>query len=433
LNATITSGVVAWVLAALCGYLFLRRTLYNLLDPLLIVNIAIPFSAALLAVLCTTEVVSWDKFTLFAVVLLTYLVGGRAASAFFGRESFRQTIGTVLSSIRESEVSAVVVITVAITLVVAVLGVQAGAEGDARFAFSRLFRPILLVQNGLFLFSLVLLLAPKVPAPRAWLWILLLLVLSIPFSGKSVLLPAVFWFGIKLYVQRSRVRLRTVLWSLLVVVLGVTIMGLLAYRTSSAATAILLFTNRLWMSGDVYIFAYQRDALASIHSNYPVSFLAYVMHPITSLAGIRGYDKPLGSMLASEVAGDDILTGPNPQLPVVLDYFFPDTYTAILPLAFVTGFLVIGIRPLGMFIASRARNRYAGLGGIVAAIFAPAAGFLDTSLVVIALVGIVAATVLLVVIELLRPGSRAPPSQSNRQAAYISPASPPHISPTSTS
>jgi hypothetical protein len=128
-----------------------------------------------------------------------------------------------------------------------------------------------------------------------------------------------------------------------------------------------------------------------------------VMHPITSLVGVRGYDKPLGAMLASEYVRDDVLTGPNPQMPVILDYFFPENYVAAVPIALATGFLVIGIRPLGMFIARRSRSRYVRIGGIVAAIFAPVAGFLDTSLVVMAIVGIIAAAGVLVLMELLRP------------------------------
>jgi hypothetical protein len=400
---SITIGTLTWCVTALCCYIFLRRTVYNLLDPLVVVNIAIPFSAALLAVLCSTQLVTWDKFTMFCAVLLAYLAGGRAVAAFFGRESFRQTIAAALADIRQSEATAVLVITVAVTLVVAALGVQEGAEGDARLAFGRLFRPIILIQNGLFLFSLVLLLARSIPPARAWLWLVLLVVLSIPFSGKGVLVPVIFWLGIKLYLQRVRIGVGTAVWSLVLILVGVAIMGAIAYNTSSLGTAFLLFTNRLWMSGDVYIFAYQRDALTSIHNNYPVSFLSYVLHPITSLVGVRGYEKPLGAMLASEVMRDDVLTGPNPQLPVVLDYFFPDTYAAMLPLAFATGFMAIGLRPLGMFIAGRSRSRYVRIGGIVAAIFGPVAGFLDTSLVVIALVGIVAATVPLVLMELLRP------------------------------
>lgn len=403
LTDTIAIGAVTWVLTALCCYLFLRRTLYNLLDPLSIVNVAIPFSAALLAVLCSTELVSWDKFILFCAVLLAYLAGGRIVAAFFGKETFRQTISATLADIGQREVTAVLVITVAVTFVLAALGLQAGAEGDARLAFGRLFRPIILIQNGLFFFSLVLLLARGMPTARAWLWLVLLVVMSIPFSGKGVLVPVIYWLGIKLYLQRIRIGVRTAVWSLLIIMVGVVIMGAIAYNTSSLGTAFLLFTHRLWMSGDVYIFAYQRDALITVHSNYPVSFLSYVMHPITSLVGVRGYDKPLGAMLASEVMRDDVLTGPNPQLPVVLDYFFPESYAAILPLAFATGFLAIGIRPLGMFIARHSRSRYVRISGIVAAIFAPGAGFLDTSLVVIALVGIVAATGVLVLMELLRP------------------------------
>jgi hypothetical protein len=403
LTDTILIGTSAWAIAGLCYYLFLRRTIFNLLDPLLVVNIGVPFSAALLAVLCATELVPWDKLTLFAMVLLAYLVGGRVAAAFFGRESFREAIGTALAGIREREATAVLVITVGVTLIVGVLGLQAGAEGDSRLAFGRLFRPIILIQNGLFLFSLVLLLARSMPSPRAWLWVVLLTVLSVPFSGKGVLVPVILWLGIKLYMGRARIGVGTAILSLLFIMAGVAVMGAIAYKTSNLAAAFLLFTNRLWMSGDVYILAYQRDALEAVHANYPVSFLSYVLHPITSLVGVRGYEKPLGAMIASEVMHDDVLTGPNPQLPVLLDYFFPESYGAILPLAFVTGFLVIGIRPLGMFIARRSRSRYVRIGGIVAAIFAPGAGFVDTSLVVMALVGIAAATAVLVLMELLRP------------------------------
>jgi len=407
LTGLIEVGAFAWLVAALCCYLFLRRAIFNLLDPLVLVNVSIPFSAALLTVLCVTDVVSWDKLTLFSLVLLAYLVGGRVAAAFFGRESFRNAISATLGDIRESEVHAVLIITAGVTFILAVLGLQAGAQGDERLAFGKLFRPILLIQNGLFLFSLVLMLARNMPRGRVWLWLILLIALSIPFSGKSVLLPAVFWLGAKLYLDRIHINFRTAVLSLFLIIAGVTLMGTLAYRTNPLA-GLLLFTNRLWMSGDVYILAYKGDALAAIHGNYPVSFLAYIMHPITSLVGIRGYEKPLGSMIASEVMHDDLLTGPNPQLPVVLDYFFPDNYAASLLLAFVTGLLIIGIRPLGMSIARRARSRYVRVGGLVAAIFTPATGFLDTSLAVIALVSVVSATVILVAIELLRSAVSSP-------------------------
>ena len=425
----VIDGAVAWLLAALVCYVFLRRIVYNVLDPLVITNVAIPFSAALLAVLCSTDLVAWDKLTLFCAVLLAYLVGARCAGAFFGRARFRETILGALEGISENQVVATLVVTVLITAMLGALGIALGAEGDERLSFGKLFRPLLLVQNGLFLCSLVLLLAPSVPKPRAWLWLILLTALSVPFSGKAVLLPAVFWVGLRLYLQQRRIRLRTIFWSVLAIAAGVTVMGVLAYSTTSPAAAFLLFTNRLWMSGDVYIFAYQRDTLASTHADYPVSFASYVLHPLTSLVGLRGYDKPLGSMLASEVMHDDLLTGPNPQLPVVLDFFF-DNYAAIAGIALLTGFLVIGIRPLCAHLASTSRSRYVRIGSLAAAIFAPGAGFLDTSLVVMALVGIIAATGLLVALELTWT---APPRPSITPDENRSRGSPQHTLPTSTS
>jgi hypothetical protein len=120
-----------------------------------------------------------------------------------------------------------------------------------------------------------------------------------------------------------------------------------------------------------------------------VAFIPYMLHPITSLVGIRAYTQPLGAALASQVTGQDALTGPNPQLPVLIDFFFPDSRITSCAVAFVIGYLVIGLRPLGVAL-QRFRARFLRLGTMVAAIFAPAPGFLDTSQVLIAVIGIAA-------------------------------------------
>jgi hypothetical protein len=400
-EAGVIAAIIAGILAALICYAFLRRATYNLFDPLIVTNISIPLSAALLAALCSTELVTWDKLWLFAAVLLAYLLGARVVSAFFGRETLRQAIIDTLSAIRRNEINVILTVTVSLTLALAVLGLQAGAQGDARQEFGRIFRPALLFQNGLLLSSLILLLSPKLPRITVAAWLTALIVLSVPFSGKAVLFPVLYWFGVKLYLERRAITVRAGIGMTLVVLIGVAAMGLVAYGTSSATSAFLLITNRFWMSGDVYIYAYQANGLDAVRDNYPVSFLAYMMHPITSLVGMRAYDKPLGSMLASQVMRADLFTGPNPQLPVVIDYFFPGQLGAALVVAFAVGFLVIGIRPLGMMLARKTRNRYLRLGGIVAVVFGPAAGFLDTSQVLIALAGIVASCAFLIVLDLL--------------------------------
>jgi hypothetical protein len=402
----VSAAIVAGLATALVCQLLIRRLVYNLFDPLLVVNISLPFSAALLAFLCDAELIAWDRFWYFAAILLAYLFGGRVIGAFFGRDDFREAVDEALADMRPNEINVILTLTVGLTLVLAVLGLQAGAGGDARQDFARVFRPMLLFQNGLLLFALVLLLSSQVSRMALLGWLTALVVLSIPFSGKSVLFPVLYWFGVRLYLQRRSITLATGASMVLLVLSGVAFMGLLSYGASSASGAFLLITNRFWMSGDVYIFAYQSNGLDAVRGNYPVSFFAYMMHPITALVGIRAYDKPLGSMLASEVMRDDVLTGPNPQLPVVLDYFFPDQLAAGLCLAFVIGLLVIGVRPLGLTLACRTSPRFLRLGGIVAAIFAPSAGFLDTSQVMISLVGIAGACGFLVALDLLMTRSR---------------------------
>lgn len=392
-------AALAWLISALLCYGFLRKAALNFLDPLILAALSIPFSAALLAVLCFTGLVPWDKLILFAVVLCTYLLGARLVSAFFSRESFRKAVGGVFLNIRQNEATTFLIITTLTTLVLAVLGVQANAQGDARQEFGRLFRPLVVFQNGAFLFSLVLLLSPKLPASKATAWAFVLVALSIPFSGKSVLLPLVYWFGLRLFLQERSLSLRVSVGLFLLFILGVGTMGLLAYGVTNLGEVFVLFTERLWLAGDVYIYAYQQDALSSIRASYPVSFLSYMMHPISSLVGVRAYEKPLGAMLSSEVTGENLFTGPNPQLPVLLDFFFPNTFAAPFLNAFIIGGLVLGFRPLGIAL-SRSRSRYVRLGGIVSAIFCPVAGFLDTSQVLISLVGILVCTLLGITLEI---------------------------------
>jgi hypothetical protein len=400
LEHTLIVGGGAWIVSALIYWAGMRKVILNVFDPLVVAGISVAFSAALLAVLCDTGLVSWDKFVLFSLALCAYLLGARFAGAFFSQESFRDAIHAAVSQISRLEINVVLLATVAATLVLAILGIQQEAAGDARQDFAKAFRPLVILQSGLFVLALVLLLSPKLSRSRKALWLSALVILSIPFSGKAVLIPVVLWFGLKLFLERKTVTLRVAVLGLVVVFASVGLMGVLAYGVSGLAGSLFLLTNRMWMSGDVYIYAYQLDALASIRSSYSVSFLSYMLHPVTALVGIRGYDKPLGSVMASEVAGREILTGPNPQLPVVLDFFFPEQLLMSIPVAFVIGLLVIAVRPMALALA-HSRSRYVRLGGITAAVFCPSAGFLDTSQVLMALVGILAVTAAGVGVEML--------------------------------
>jgi hypothetical protein len=393
-------GAAAGVAYALLCYIFLRPLSYSLLDPLIIVAVSIPLSAALLAVLCVIEVVDWSKLVLFSVILLAYLCGARMVAAMFSAETFHRRITAALASIRAGEITTVLLLTVAITAVLGGMGLSAGAGGDARFAFARSYRPLIVLQSGLFLFSLVLLLSPRLTRSQVLLWLLALVALSIPFSGKSIVVPVLYWYGLRRFLSRRTVSLRVIAATTVLVFGGASLMGLLAYGTHSIRDLIILLGLRVWNAGDVYILAYQMGGLERVHGTYPVHFIPYVLHPLTSLVGVRAYDRPLGAMLTTAVSGTSSFGGPNPQLPVLLDYFFPGDMGVSVIIAFLLGAMILAIRPLGLILAT-SRSRFLSIGVIAAAIFCPGTGFLDMSLGLIALIGIVAATVGAVGAEIL--------------------------------
>jgi hypothetical protein len=378
------AGVIG---AGLLYYGLLARASYNLLDPLVLEGIFLPCSAGFLAIMCAIGLITWDKFLILAIVMIAYLVGGWFVTLRFRRETFRLRLLAVATGFTTWETRALLLLTVLVTLVLAVLGLAIGAAGDARQHFQKVFRPVVLFQHGLFLMCLVLMLSRKFSNSRAAAWIATLAAVSIPFSGKSVFLPVLYWLGLRRFVSGRRITLRTIMISGIVGVIGFGAMAVVGYKATSPAAVLLLFGYRLWLSGDVYVLAYEQGALDAVRGYYHPTFLRYIFHPITDLVGIRGYEYPLGAMLASQVANTTVLTGPNPQLPVLLDFFFPHSPVALVLIGFTFGFVVLGIRTFGLRL-SKSRSRFVALGGLTAAIFAPSAGFLDSEQVLMTLVGI---------------------------------------------
>lgn len=381
------------MVAALACYAFLKKASYNILDPLIVQAIFLPFSASLLFVLCATHLIPWGKFLLFSACMLGYLLGARVVTSRFRRGVFRERLNAVVSGFTRAELNALLLFAVLLTALLALIALATGGEGNARQQFQKVFRPVFLLQHGLFLVCLVLLLSRKLSTSRAACWAAILAALSIPFSGKSVFLPILYWMGLRYFVSGRRLTLRTMAISAGLAVLGVGVVAITAYGASGLGGVARLLGYRLWLSGDVYILAYQMGALATLRSYYHVSFIPYVFHPVTDLVGIRAYQYPLGAMIASEIAGETKLTGPNPQLPVLLDFFFPDSLLVIFVIAFVIGFLVVGIRAASIPL-STSRARFIRLGGMAAALFAPDAGFVDMEQVWMQLIGIAAIVVL---------------------------------------
>lgn len=344
--------------------------------------------------------VPWLDFWSFASILLAYLIGARLVGIYFTKSSFRESLISITGDFSRAEITAFVIFTLGLTAAVSTLGILFGASGDTRQYFGKEFRPLVLLHTGFFFISLLLLTSKNIRPIRALIWLVALMALAVPFSGKSIFLPLLYWSGIRYFASRSKIPLKRLITFLLLLFAGIAIMGVIAYKTDTFKGIILLIAKRLWLSGDVYIYAYKYGDLAKLHATYNVSFLPYIFHPLIALVGIHTYTAPLGAMLASEQLGHPVFTGPNPQLPVILDYFFPGLLLLKTFLGFVIGFLVIGLRPLSLHL-SRIRARFIRIGGLAIAVIAPAAGFITNEQVQMYAIGIGAAAFFGLVIDLL--------------------------------
>jgi hypothetical protein len=114
-------------------------------------------------------------------------------------------------------------------------------------------------------------------------------------------------------------------------------------------------------------------------------------------------------MIMSVLTGRDVLTGPNPHLPVLLDYFFPNAYVTSFLVAFGIGMFAFGFRTVGIAIA-KGRGRYLRFGALTAALFCPTEGFLDTSQVLITLIGILVVTGVTTLLEMVTARGRGAPA-----------------------
>lgn len=372
------------VFAGFSGLVFicLRRACFNILDPLMVLGVAVPFSALMLFSLVDQDRMSIVNVIPFFVVFFGYYISILLFSRFLSLRLFRGAFVGVLARFSVREVKSVVVLAVIVTMVLGIFAVLYGGYGDNRQYFSKLMRPLVIVQNGLFLLSLILLLRRGLEKSFVLFAMLLLLVFSIPFSGKSVLIPFAFWLGLLLFVREKNIQFVHVFSVFIVTFGGIYIMGALAYNATHITEFFDLIVYRFMMFGDVYIYAYAEGALESLRSHYDVSFLRYVIHPFTAIVGFRAYDKPLGSMLSSEVSGQDLLTGPNPQLPVILDFFFSGNYIIQFLFAFLAGSVIVGLRLFAIRV-DLLRMRYMEASFLSVAVFGPQAGFMDFSLVVI--------------------------------------------------
>lgn len=368
------------------------RFAYGVMDPIVWGNIGICFSAALLGALRQTGLIDTKVPVIFFLVLSAYVAGSLCAGGKLKVRSaeVRSGICRVVDSGRKYDLQTIVTLAILLSGVLGGLGLIWGAGGDSRAEFARMLRPLVIVQGGCFYLALLCLLSQRFSSAERYVLLAVLMVPTFFFSGKSFILPLVYFVGLNIYIRDIRYSPGQILILLALVGLSFASVVFLSYGARSLTDVAAVFLTRMWLSGDVYIYAYQMDGISWLRGDYDVNFIAYMLHPFTALLGVRAYDVPLGAELSSVLAGEKVFTGPNPQLPFLLDFFFNANFFLIGIFAFMFGAIVFYARA-AVTRWTRAKSWWVQILSVTGFVFLPSAGFVDFSLVEMAFISMVVA------------------------------------------
>jgi hypothetical protein len=367
---------------------------YSIASPNFFNLLTIAFSALLVTSLYTNDLINSYATIVFTINLLGYLIGVKIVTYKFSGEQFKFSIINIVSKFGKSEIKYILYLNMFLITCLGLLGIAFDGSGDSRQQFARLFLPIQILVTGISQMSLVLLLTDKISNAYKYIYIFFCVILSIPFSGKSVFFPIFFLIGLQSFIGQIQINLKIIVGSISFFTFSFMFIAIQNYGATELEMVIDLFITRLMMSGDVYIYAYQNDFLENVRKYYNPNFIMYLIHPITSLVGLRAYDRPLGAMLGSEASGFEVFTGPNPQTPVFLDFFFPNYLSVQFTLSLIMGIISFIICRIAVNKQYMIRcPKYSNLLILTAAIYLPLLGFIDFSRFIIGLISLLIAKI----------------------------------------
>ncbi len=97
--------------------------------------------------------------------------------------------------------------------------------------------------------------------------------------------------------------------------------------------------TRIYMSADIYLFSYVIGDYKDLINFYDP--LSYLLHPFSSIFGIRGYEYPLGAQILSTANLPVTGTGPNSHMTILNMIFFHDCTFCIILASFMYGIIAL--------------------------------------------------------------------------------------------
>lgn len=336
MNFDISYLFIAFIIVALQASVFLKINKSLFISPLIIQQATVAIALVTLLSLYNDGYMEWDVFLFlfFIIIIFAVLVGVLACF-------FPMNIPLIFSSkkIKKLDRQLVWFACCAAILLNAFYIIKLWSlyeSGDDRLLLNRELRALSLLKDLFTLWSVAgLSLFYAIYKNNRYLMFLGVLALFISVSGSKAALLSSFLVFAFFYVNMNPVRFRTYLVLVFLVVIFLFFPTYLMYGGDFIEKVIY----RISMSADVYPIAFVTGDYEQIYGYY--DNFSYLMHPFSSLVGIRGYDYPLGAELIGTIGSEVTGTGPNPHLGLLALVLNDGSYEGAILLSSVVFSLLI--------------------------------------------------------------------------------------------
>jgi hypothetical protein len=189
-------------------------------------------------------------------------------------------------------------------------------DGNERLIFNRDFRALSLLNTLFSTWSITIssVIYAKYKSKIFLLYTGIGIFFLLFMGSKGLSLVGIFIF-LFFYMQFHEINIKYKAFIGLIVFCAVFIPTQIMY-----GNALEIISNRIMLSGDIYLYSFVIGDYEKLINKYEV--FSYILHPYTSLIGIRGYDFPLGAEIVSTANAPVLGLGPQDHITILALTFF---------------------------------------------------------------------------------------------------------------
>jgi hypothetical protein len=199
------------------------------------------------------------------------------------------------------------------------------SSGSDRFILNRTFRELMLLNNLFSVWSLSIssIIYSKTKKNEFLIYSIIIISLSSFMGSRSAAIVGLLTF-LFFYFQCNKINGK---YLFLVIFIAIILLILPTYFMYGSNTFEMIL-NRIFLSADIYIWSFVFGDYSDYIDYYDP--IRYILHPFSSLIGIRGYEYGFGAQIVESANLPVDGTGPNDQMPMLGLIFYNDCLLCII-------------------------------------------------------------------------------------------------------